>query len=147
MFRFKTPYLFLVLGLIAPVCTYAATFCVAVSGGFGGGGTSYIGPNFTLPAANHCAQWSGFTKTASTVVAISTGTGCLANGGKVLTLSIFNTDPPFFGTGESVSDQIQLCPTGVTRCPITGQDLGNFTGSAKEQTCTSSLLTLPQTHD
>jgi hypothetical protein len=148
MFRFKTPFMILALGLIAPICAYAANFCVAVNGGFGsGGGTSYIAPAFTLPAKNNCAAWSGFTKTASTVIAISTGTGCLSNSGKVLTLSIFNTDPEFFGAGAFVSDQIQLCPKGVTGCPITGQDFGNFGGNAVEQTCTASLLRLPTTHD
>jgi hypothetical protein len=125
----------------------ASNFCVAVNGGFGSGGTSYIAPAFTLPAKNNCAAWSGFTKTATTVIAISTGTGCLASDGKVLTLSIFNTDPEFFGEGKAVSDQIQLCPKGVTGCPITGQDLGNFAGLAVQQACTASLLTLPPTHD
>jgi hypothetical protein len=147
MFRRETSFMVLALGLIAPISAYPANFCVAVSGGFGSGGTSYIAPAFTLPAKNHCAAWSGFTKTATTVIAISTGTGCLSSNGTVLTLSIFNTDPPFFGTGAAVSDQIQLCPEGVTSCPITGQDSGNFSGSAAEQTCTASLLKLPQTHD
>ena len=126
----------------------ASNFCVAVNGGFGSGGTSYVAPAFTLPAKNNCAAWSGFTKTASTVIAISTGTGCLASDGRVLTLSIFNTDPTFFGEGKAVADQIQLCPKGVTGCPITGQDVGNFgPGLAVQQTCTASLLTLPPTHD
>jgi hypothetical protein len=144
MFRFNIS---LVLALIAPIHAYAANFCVAVSGGFGSGGTSFIAPTFKVPAKNHCAAWSGFTKTATTVIAISNGTGCVASDGKVLTLSIFNTDPSFFGAGASVSDQIQLCATGVTGCPITGQDVGNFGGTAAEQTCTTSLLTLPPTHD
>ena len=66
----------------------------------------------------------------------------------MLTLSIFNTDPQFFGEGKAVADQIQLCPKGVTGCPITGQDVGNFgPGLAVQQTCTASLLTLPPTHD
>ncbi len=137
----------LVFGLTAPACAYAANFCIAVGGGFGNGGTSFIAPAFKVPAANHCAAWAGFTKTASTVVAFANGTGCLASGGKVLTFSIFNTDPSFFGAGASVSDQIVLCPTGTSDCPVTGQDTGNFSGSAAEQTCTSSLLTLPQSHD
>ena len=75
MFRFKTAFMVLALGLVAPICAYAANFCVAVNGGFGRGGTSYIAPAFTLPAKNNCAAWSGFTKTATTVIAISTGTG------------------------------------------------------------------------
>src|SRR6516162_8175696 len=82
----------------------ASNFCVAVNGGFGSGGTSYIAPAFTLPAKNNCAAWSGFTKTATTVIAISNGTGCLASDGRVLTLSIFNTDPLFIGAGKAVAD-------------------------------------------
>jgi hypothetical protein len=137
----------LALGLIAPISADAANFCVAVNGGFGNGGTSYIAPTFALPAKNNCAAWSGFTKTGTTVIATSTGTGCLASDGKVLTLSIFNTDLEFFGTGVAVLDQIELCPKGVTGCPITGEDAGNFTGPAVQQTCTTSLLTLPPTHN
>ena len=147
MLRFKGNHLLLVLGLIAPLGTYAANFCIAVNGGFGGGGTSYIAPVFTLPTANKCTPWAGFTKTATTVIAIATGTGCLSSNSKVLTLSIFNTDPAFFGAGSSVSDQITLCPEGVITCPISGQDQGNFGGSAAEETCTAALLKLPQTHD
>jgi hypothetical protein len=33
----------------------ASNFCVAVNGGFGSGGTSYVAPAFTLPAKNNCA--------------------------------------------------------------------------------------------
>ena len=135
------------LGVVLSGAALAQNFCVAVNGGFGSGGTSYIAPVFTVPAKNNCAAWSGFTKTATTVIAISTGTGCLASDGRVLTLSIFNTDPGFFGGGKAVADQIQLCPKGVTGCPITGQDLGNFAGPAVQQTCTAGLLTLPPTHD
>lgn len=137
----------LVLGLIAPFYAYAAGFCVASGGGFGSGGTSYIAPSFTLPTAGHCAPWSGFTKTSSTVILFSTGAACMAAGGKVLTLSIFNTDPAYLGAGASASDQIVLCPTGTTACPITGQDQGEFGGSAHQQTCTTALLNLPVTHD
>jgi hypothetical protein len=46
---------------------------------------------------------------------------------------------------HSVSDQIQLCPKGVAGCPITDQDVGNFTGPAAQQTCTASLLN-PRRH-
>jgi hypothetical protein len=147
MFRLKTPFMVLALGLTSPIGAYAANFCVAVNGGFGHGGTSYIAPAFTLPAKNHCEAWAGFTKTASTVVAISNGTGCVSDSGKVLTLSIFNTDASFFGAGKSVSDQIELCPNGVTGCPVNGEDFGNFGGPAEEETCTASLLKLPDTHD
>ena len=137
----------MMLGLSAPVSASAANLCIAVSGGFGNGGTSFVAPAFKLPAANHCTPWSGFTKTASTVIAVTNGTACLSKTGKVLTLSLFNTDPQFFGPGSSASDQIQLCPSGVTGCPISGQDVGYFSGSAAMQTCTAALLTLPDAHD
>ena len=133
---------------LAPMSASAAGFCVAVNGGFGNGGTSFVGPNFVLPAKNKCAPWAGFTKTGSTVVAFASGTGCLSNGGKVLTLSVTNSDPSFFGPGTAAFDQITLCPTGVTGCPVGGgQDSGFFGGSAKEQTCTTGLLRLPDLHD
>lgn len=147
MFRSKSSHLFLVLGLIAPFYTYAASFCVASNGGFGLGGTSYIAPSFTLPTLSHCVPWSGFTKTAATVILFSTGVACMAAGGKTLTLSIFNTDPAFLGPGASASDQIVLCPTGTIACPVSGQDQGEFGGSAHEQTCTAALLNLPGKHD
>lgn len=147
MLRSKSSHLALVLGLIVPFYTYAGTFCVASNSGFGSGGTSYIAPSFTLPTINHCVPWSGFAKTASTVVLFSTGVACMANNGKVMTLSIFNTDPAFLGAGVSASDQIVLCPTGTTACPISGQDQGEFGGKAAEQICTAALLKLPATHD
>lgn len=147
MFRSKSSRLFLVLGLIAPFYAYAANFCIASGGGFGHGGTSYIAPNFTMPGLSQCVPWSGFTRTASTVILFSTGVACRASGGKTLTFSIFNTDPAFLGAGASASDQIVLCATGTTGCPVSGQDQGEFGGSAQEQTCTTALLTLPGMHD
>src|SRR5579859_3134918 len=109
-----------VLGLMAPLGTYATNFCVAVNGGFGSGGTSYIAPTFTLPAADKCKSWTGFTKTASSVILFSTGVACMAAGDKVLTLSITNTDPAFVGANAAAFDQIVLCPTGTTGCPVSG---------------------------
>jgi hypothetical protein len=148
MFRFKTPYLFLLLGLIAPIFSSAANFCISVGGGFGSGGTSFIGRGFAVPAAGVCTPWAGFTKTASTVILISTGTGCLSTNGKVLTVSIFSTDPSDLGAGQLGVDYIQLCPAGVTGCPLgEGTDQGEFSGPAETETCTTKLLNLPATHD
>ena len=148
MFRSKTPCLFLLLGLIAPVYSFAAHYCIEVGGGFGNGGTTFIGPDFAVPAAGNCTPWSGFTKTASTVILTTTGTGCLSSNGKVLTVSVSSADPAFFGAGQIQSDYIQLCPAGVTACPIgSGRDSGAFGGSAAPVTCTSSLLHLPAVHD
>jgi hypothetical protein len=148
MFRFKTPQLFLLLGLIAPVYSYAANYCIAVGGGFGSGGTSFMGINFALPDDGKCQPWSGFTKTASTVILTTTGTGCLSSNGKVLTVSVFSTDPAFLGAGAFGSDYIQLCPGGGTSCTNGGgTDQGYFSGTAAPETCTAKLLNLPAKHD
>ncbi len=52
-------------------------------------------------------------------------------------------DPAYLGAGQLGSDYINLCPEGVTRCPISGSDRGAFGGAAKPETCTSTLLNLP----
>ena len=78
----------------------------------------------------------------------STGTGCLSSNGKVLTVSIFSTDPSSLGAGQIGADYIQLCPAGVTGCPLgEGTDQGEFSGVAEPETCTPKLLTLPALHD
>ena len=120
-----------------------------MNGGFGNNGTSFIGKGFALPAAGLCKPWAGFTKTATSVIVHSTGAGCLSNDGKVLTLTIFGTNPSFFGPGGFSTDHIRLCPAGVTGCPIGGgQDSGTFgPGPAAPQTCTTALLRLPAVHD
>jgi len=147
MFRFKTPHLFLLLGLIAPVYSYAANYCIAVDGGFPGG-TSYIGTGFSVPAAGTCAPWSGFTKTASTVILFATGTGCVSSNGKVLTLAIFDADPGY--TETPYSDYILLCAQGFDTCylGVNGSDTGGLGNGdvAKQETCTPSLLNLPPSH-
>jgi hypothetical protein len=147
MLHFKTPSLFLAAGLIASGPAFAANFCIAVDGGFGNGGTSFVGPSFAVPAAGNCKPWAGFTKTEATVIAFASGSGCLSNNGKVLTFSMIDTDPANFGTGKAVADQIVLCPTAVADCPISGNDQGNFSGAAAEETCTNALLKLPVAHD
>jgi len=88
-------FLSLLLGLIAPVYGFAAEahYCIAVNGGFGHGGTTYVGLGFTVPAEGNCTPWSGFTKTASTVILTTTGTGCLSSDGKALTVSVSSADP------------------------------------------------------
>jgi hypothetical protein len=147
MFRFKTSHLLLLplLGLI-PAQSFAANYCVAVAGGFGHGGTTFIGKGFALPAANNCIPWVGITKTASTVILTTTGTGCLSNDGKALTVSVMNADPSFFGAGQVRADYIRMSrPT--TSGKFSGQDSGFFGGSAVPVTCTTALLNLPANHD
>jgi hypothetical protein len=67
----------------------------------------------------------------------------------VLTVTVFSTNPSFFGPGGFGSDHIRLCPAGVTGCPIGGgTDSGSFgPGPAARQTCTTNLLRLPAIHD
>jgi hypothetical protein len=132
--------------MAAPV--YATPYCIAVGGGFGNGGTSFVARNFTQPAVSSCTPWTGYTKTASTVILITSGTACLSNNGQVLTVSVSSADPSFLGAGNLVSDYIQLCPAGVAHCPIgQGSDVGYFSGSANSETCTSALSGLPAMHD
>ena len=135
-------------GLIAPVYATTPSYCIAVDGGFNGkgGGTSFIGRGFTLPAAGACASWSGFTKTAASVILTTTGGGCTSSDGKVFTLSVSSVDPEYTGTNP-VQDYIQLCPEGTKECPLSPNDNGYFSGAAATQTCTSALLELPSTHD
>ena len=66
-------------------------FCVAVNGGFGNGGTTFIGKGFVQPANNTCKPWSGIMKHATTVVGFSTGAGCTSSDGKVLTITLMTT--------------------------------------------------------
>ena len=149
MMHFKPRHLMLLLGLVAPICSNAADYCIAANGGFGQGGTSFIGKGFTLPAANACSRWNGFTKTASSVIAISAGTACRSSDGKVLELTVSSTDPAYLGTGVIASDHIRFCPGGASTCPIGGGSaVGTFSnGTARAQTCTTSLLRLPALHD
>jgi hypothetical protein len=133
-------------GLIAPV--YATSpYCIAVNGGFGHGGTSFVARNFTMPSANTCTPWTGYTKTATSVILTTSGTACTSDNAKVLTVSVSSADPLYLGPGKLVSDYIQLCPAGVTSCPLSGEDSGYFTGAAEPVTCTAELLDLPATHD
>jgi hypothetical protein len=122
-------------------------FCIATAGGFGSGGTTFVGPGFTVPAENNCAPWSGFTKTASTVILTTNGAACLSSTGKTLTVSVSSADPDFLGAGTQASDYIQLTRTSSTGSFTGGTDQGEFAGSADQVTCTSSVLSLPDSHD
>ncbi len=146
---FKRPALMMMLGLIAPLASNAADYCIAANGGFGNGGTSFIGKGFALPAAGGCLPWSGFAKTASSVIAISTGTGCRSSDGKVLELTISSTNPSYLGSGVIASDHIKFCPGGTSGCPIGGGfAVGGFSnGTANKQNCTTNLLKFPALHD
>jgi hypothetical protein len=120
-------------------------FCIATGGGFGSGGTTFVEPGFTVPGENKCTQWSGFTKTASTVILNTSGAACLSSTGKTLTVSVFSADPSFFANPQA--DYIQLTRSSSTGSFTGGSDQGQFSGSADQITCTSSLLSLPDIHD
>jgi hypothetical protein len=122
-------------------------FCIATAGGFGSGGTTFVGPGFTVPAENKCTPWSGFTKTASSVILTTSGGACLSGTGKTLTVSVSSADPAFFGAGSAPSDYIQLTRASSTGTFTGGTDQGQFAGSADQVTCTSSVLSLPDIHD
>jgi hypothetical protein len=133
--------------LLAPIHSFAAeTYCIAVSGGFGHGGTTFVARNFSMPGESQCTPWSGYTKTASTVILMTSGTSCLSSDSKALTVSVSSTDPSFFPLSQLTADYIQLSRGNATE-PFTGEDFGAFAGSAAPVSCTSKLLTLPSSHD
>jgi hypothetical protein len=138
----------------------ATPYCIAVDGGFGHGGTTIVARQFDVPAANMCSPWAGYAKTAGSVVLSTSGSACLSEDGHVLTVGVSSVNPNW--TVEYAPDYIQICPTGahctsgdesVFGQPLAGHgiDVGFFGGSApgsaaEEINCTTSLLTLPNSH-
>lgn len=124
----------------------STNFCIATAGGFGKGGTTFVAPTFTVPAKNKCTAWSGWTKTASTVILNTSGAACVSSTGKTMTVSVFSVDPAFFGnTGPT--DYITLTRASASGSFTGGSDQGAFAGTAAQLTCTTSLLSLPDSHD
>jgi hypothetical protein len=149
MFRLKTSHLILLLGLIAPVSGFATEhYCIAADGGWPGGGTTYIAPNFPLPAVGTCGPWQGFTKTAGTVIVFSYGTGCLSTDGKALTVAVTSQNPNWIN-GSSDGDDYIVLERSEDKGPFSGSDSGALvfgTASAKPVACTAALLELPSSH-
>lgn len=138
----------LLLALMTPACGLASEhYCIATSGGFGHGGSTFVGIGFAVPGEGQCAAWSGFTKTASTVVLITHGAGCLSSDGKALTVSVSSADPSYLGAGEIKSDYIELSRSESKGSFTSGTDTGFFGGSADAVSCSSTLLHLPSAHD
>jgi hypothetical protein len=144
------------VGLIGSVEAGTAPFCIAVGGGFGNGGTTFVARQFQIPVANQCSPWAGYTKTSSTVVLNTSGSACLSDDGHVLTVGVSSVNPNWTG-GQYAPDYIQIClesvhctsaDRSVENQPLAGNgiDLGFFGGSAEEIKCTESLLTLPNSH-
>jgi hypothetical protein len=137
--------------LLAPVHSFAAAaapapYCIAVGGGFGNGGSTYVARNFSLPEASKCTPWTGYTKTSATVIFTTSGTACLSSDSKALTVSVSSADPDYLGVGKLAVDYIQMS-RGSETDPFAGEDYGYLTGSAEPVSCTSDLLTLPSYHD
>jgi hypothetical protein len=148
-FRFKKAHLFLALGLLAPLQSFAsseAPYCIAVNGGFGNGGTTFVARNFTLPTASKCSPWTGYTKTADTVILTTGGTSCLSSDNTALTVSVSSADPLYLGPGQVAADYIQMSRPDATE-PFSGNDYGQFPGTAEPVSCTSDLLNLPSSHN
>jgi len=155
MFRFKTPHLLLLLGLIAPLQSFAASseapYCIAVNGGYVGPatGTTFVARNYSQPAEGKCTPWTGYTKTLDGVILTTSGTSCLSSDSKALTVSVSSADPLWLGVGvPPVYDYIQLSRGDSTE-PFRGADIGEFAhpGMAETVTCTNDLLDLPSSHD
>ena len=149
MFRIKASLsLLLALTLAAPASSFATEhYCIATSGGFGNGGTTFIATGFAVPSEGSCSPWAGFTKTADTVVLSTSGAGCLSSDGKVLTVSVSSIDPDFLGINTPGWDYIRLSRSSSKGSFTSGTDNGQFGGSADAISCTSSLENLPSSHD
>jgi hypothetical protein len=147
MFNIKTLHLFLLLALIAPVHSFAEEpYCIAVGGGLGDGGTTFVARNFSMPGEGRCTPWSGYTKYSS-VILTTTGTACLSSDSTALTVSVSSNDPAWLGSLPPVNDYIRLSRADSTQ-PFRGEDAGQFGYPAESETvtCTSELLNLPSSH-
>jgi hypothetical protein len=151
MFRFKAAHLFVLLSLVAPMQGFAAApgpapYCIATGGGFGNGGSTFVARNFSMPEANKCTPWTGYTKTSATVIFTTSGTACLSGDSTALTVSVSSADPDFLGVGTLAADYIRMTRTSATD-PFSGSDQGYLMGAADPVSCTADLLTLPAYHD
>jgi hypothetical protein len=138
--------------MFVPVSSFAATpseapLCIAVNGGFGNSsGSTYVARNFTMPDANKCTPWAGYTKTSASVIFTTSGTACVSSDNKALTVSVSSADPDYLGVGQLAVDYIHMTRTSTTAL-FSGSDSGYLMGAADQVSCTSSLLTLPAIHD
>jgi hypothetical protein len=143
-------------GLIGSVYADPVPYCIAVGGGFGSGGTTFVARQFEVPAPNKCTPWAGYTKTSGTVVLTTSGTACMSDDGNVMTVGVSSVNPNWTG-GAYAPDYLQFCPQGthctsadvsVENSPLAGNgiDLGFSAGSAVQIDCTDDLLDLPANH-
>jgi hypothetical protein len=137
--------------MLIPVHSFAATaaeapYCIATSGGFGNGGSTFVARNFSMPEPNKCSPWTGYTKTSATVIFTTGGTACLSGDNTALTVSVSSADPDYLGVGATAADYIRMTRPNANQ-PFSGEDQGYEMGYAEPVKCTSALLTLPSTHD
>lgn len=127
----------------------ALSLCIDLAGGASRGGGTYVAQGLALPANGTCKPWSGFMKTGSDVVGTTSGTACTSSDGRTMTASLATTNPSFFGPGSVVSDHIRLCPTGTCATGVSSAAVSSYFGQvpAARVTCTTSMLTLPATHN
>jgi hypothetical protein len=139
--------------LLVPVHSFATTappapapYCIAVNGGFGNSGSTFVARSFSFPEASKCTPWAGYTKTSATVILTTSGTACLSTDSTALTVSVSSADPDFIGAGKLGVDYIRMARSTATD-PFSGEDQGYLAGGAEPVSCSSDLLTLPSTHD
>ena len=137
--------------MFVPIRSFAATpaeapYCIAVGGGFGNSGSTFVARNFSMPEASKCSPWTGYTKTSATVIFTTSGTACLSSDSTALTVSVSSQDPAYLGAGKLAADYIYMTRTSTTE-PFSGEDQGYLTGGAEPVSCTNDLLTLPAYHD
>ena len=142
--------------MLTTVHSFAATpsagpapYCIAVNGGFGNSGYSgstYVARNFTMPDANKCTAWTGYTKTSATVIFTTSGTACVSSDNLALTVSVSSADPDYLGIGQFAVDYLKMARSSASD-PFSGSDIGYLMGAAETTSCTSDLLTLPAIHD
>jgi hypothetical protein len=57
MFRFKAAHLFLLLRLVGPMRSFASElYCPSMNGGFGTGGTTFVGSGFAVPGPGNAPR-------------------------------------------------------------------------------------------
>jgi hypothetical protein len=137
--------------IFVPIHSFAATvgeapYCIATSGGFGNGGSTFVARNFSMPDPNKCSSWTGYTKTSATVIFTTSGTACLSGDSTALTVSVSSADPDYLGVSQLAVDYIRMSRGSATE-PFSGEDQGYLMGAAEPTSCTQALLTLPAYHD
>ena len=124
-FRFKKAHLLLALGLLVPLQSFAASeapYCIAVNGGYGNGGTTFVARNFSLPAPANARPGRATPRPLTRSSITTGGTSCLSSDNKALTVSVTSQDPWYLGGGHPRSGLHPAIPAGWIR-PVYRQRL------------------------